>query len=172
MTDIRLVENLTLSEETMDWVLLANGILDEQEELATAIRLALGTDALADVDEVLPDPDSTDRRGWWGDWQAEEIWGGWPIGCKNWLLSRAKISDKMSIEGDTVDRARHYTEQALQKFLDLRIASGIDVTATRTDLEQIVVSVTVYRGHLADITLRFQMLWKDIGEPPQLEYRS
>jgi hypothetical protein len=41
------------------------GTLDDREELATAGRVALGTDARAGELDTLPDPDSTDRRGWW-----------------------------------------------------------------------------------------------------------
>jgi phage gp46-like protein len=66
MTDVRLKEYSSLEGVTMDFLLLDSGRLDEREELATAVRVALGTDAKADDAEVLPDPDSTDRRGWWG----------------------------------------------------------------------------------------------------------
>ena len=163
MTDIRLKEYASLAVVTMDWLLRKTGEIDEREELATAVRLALGTDATAAPNEILPDPDSTDRRGWWGDLEAEEIWGGWPIGCKNWLLTRAKISDAVSEEGATVERARLYTETALQHFIDKRVASRIDVQAARTGLERIEVHTILYRGPLAEIDLRYQMLWE---EPP------
>ena len=115
MTDVRLKEYASLQGVTMDFLLRDSGALDEREELATAARVALGTDRMANVNEVLPDPDSTDRRGWWGDMDAEDIWGGWPIGCKNWLLTRAKITDAPSVEGSTLQRARQYTQDALQR---------------------------------------------------------
>jgi phage gp46-like protein len=76
MTDIRIVEVVNLEVMTMDWLLLPIGVLDTSEELATAVSVALGTNMLADVDEVLPDPDSTDRQGWWGDYQADIGEGG------------------------------------------------------------------------------------------------
>jgi phage gp46-like protein len=110
---------------------VSGGTLDTREELASAVRVALGTDRLVDAEEVLPDPDSTDRRGWWGDMDAEIVWDGWPIGVKNWLLTRAKISDNVSWEGDTVERARTYTQSALQPLIDRRIASQISVSAQR-----------------------------------------
>jgi phage gp46-like protein len=37
------------------------------------VKLALLTDAIADPADILPDPDSNDRRGWWGDLDAETI---------------------------------------------------------------------------------------------------
>src|SRR4249919_3316624 len=89
--DIRLKQNLFFPQYsvTEDWELITPpGMLDDSQALATAMCVALGTNALADPDDILPDPDSTDRQGWWGDMDAETIWNGWPIGCKIWLLRR------------------------------------------------------------------------------------
>ncbi len=162
MTDVRLRETITLDEgPTLDWFIRETNILDEREELASSVRVALGTDALARKDEILPDPDSTDRRGWWGDMDAAEIWGGWPIGTKNWLLTRAKITDAVSSEGSTVGRAERYTLDALQPFVDNKIASSISVSAERTDVQTIEVHATIFRGPESEIDLRFQVLWEE-----------
>jgi phage gp46-like protein len=172
MTDIqiKLLNSFTETKQTavlpgtlMDWLLLPNGTLSEDEELATAVRVALGTDALADTDEILPDPDSTDRRGWWGDLDAEAIWDGWaPIGVKNWLLLRTKISDALSEEGSTVQRAQMYTHEALLPFITRQIASRVDVLAQRVGKERIDVHVTMYRGPTPTIELRFAYLWNQV----------
>jgi phage gp46-like protein len=138
------------------------GLLDETHDLQTAVMVALGTDKLADIKEVLPDPDSTDRRGWWGDMDAEEIWGGWPVGTRAWLLLRAKISDAISLEGATLERARLYTQEALQPFIDHGVASAVTVSAARTELERIEVLATIYRGPLEEIELKYQPMWQDI----------
>lgn len=161
MSDARLKEYSTLEGVTMDFLLLDTGRLDEREELATAARVALGTDRLADAKEILPDLDSTDRRGWWGDFEAEDIWGGWPIGCKNWLLARAKITEAPAMEGSTLGRARQYTIDALQPFVDKRIASQFSVTAARTELQRIEVNAQIYRGPADEIDLRYQLLWQE-----------
>src|SRR5262245_56514416 len=94
MTDIRIANKVELlTEPNADWVFLQPpGVLDEDQELATLVMVALGTDALAGADDALPGLDETDRRGWWGDTDAEEIWDGWPVGSKLWLLQRAKIT--------------------------------------------------------------------------------
>jgi phage gp46-like protein len=162
MTDIRLINVVSLEAMTMDWLLLPTGMLDETEELATAVRVALGTDSLADAEDILPDPDSVDRRGWWGDYQCVEIWSGWPIGCKNWLLTRAKITDAASLEGSAVQRAQVYTTQALQPFVDNKICSEITVTAWRAGLDRIYVKVIMYRGPKTDIALQFQYFWSEM----------
>lgn len=161
MTDVRIRELFTLEGPTMDFFLREDGTLDEREELASAVRLALGTDSLADVNEVLPDPDSTDRRGWWGDIDADTIWGGWPVGCKNWLLTRTKIMEAPSSEGSTLQRAKNYTVQALQPLIDKRIATRIDVQAARTELNRIEVNAIIYRGPKVEIDLRYQLLWEE-----------
>lgn len=161
MTDVRIKQLFTLEGPTMDWFLRDNGDLDDREELVTSVRLALGTDSLSDISEILPDPDSTDRRGWWGDMDAEFIWGGWPIGCKNWLLTRAKITEAPSSEGSTIERAKRYTINALQPLVDKRICSQIIVDAFRTELNRIEVHAIIYRGPLAEIDLRYQILWQE-----------
>src|SRR5215510_12849193 len=70
MPDVRLVQLSEFpyqTEESVDWLLLDNGTLDNTESLATAVIVALGTDRLAEREDILPDPDSTDRRGWLAD---------------------------------------------------------------------------------------------------------
>jgi phage gp46-like protein len=165
MTDIHLRDRVSLAGTFMDWLLLPDGTLSEAEELATAVRVALGTDALAGIEDPIPDLDSEDRRGWWGDLDAD-IWDGWPIGCRNWLLTRAKIADPYSWEGATLVRAKAYTRQALQPFIDRRICSRVDVDAIRSGRDQIEVHVSMYRGPKRLIELRFQSLWAEVtGQP-------
>lgn len=144
-----------------DWLQSPQG-LSEEEELATAVRVALLTDALALESDILPDPDSTDRRGWWADLDAEVIWDGWPIGCKNWLLMRVGITDANSLEGATVMRAEMYTREALRPFVLKRIATAIEVRARRVGRSEIDVWVTMYRGPLQAIQLQFAYLWDQV----------
>jgi phage gp46-like protein len=160
-TDVRLKQTFDPAGVFMDFVLKSDGTLDETEELATAVRVALGTDALVGPEDVLPDPDSTDRRGWWGDMDADLVWDGWPIGCKNWLLTRAKITDVTDSEGDTLERARIYTLEAIKPMIDRRVASRVSVVAERTELERIDVHATIFRGPKFEIDLRYQLLWED-----------
>lgn len=161
MVDIRIREGGNISEQIWDWFIRPDHLLDETEELATSVRVALGTDKMSDQDDILPDPDSTDRHGWWGDMDAQSIWDGWPIGTKNWLLTRSKITESPSEEGDTIERARQYTLEALQPFIDKGVASAVEVDAKRTELERIEVTATIYRGPLPEIDLRFALLWSE-----------
>ena len=164
MTDIRIISKATLRDTVADWWLQKDGTLDERYELANIAKVALMTDRLAAKEEVLPDPDSDDRRGWWGDLDAAEIWSGWAIGTKNWLLTRAKINDIYAWEGDTVARAENYTREALQPLITQKICSRIAVKAERTDVNRINVSVMIYRGPEPPVELRFESLWDGILE--------
>ncbi|WP_051396734.1 phage GP46 family protein [Bradyrhizobium elkanii] len=159
--DIRLVQNNVFPKYsvTVDWSLLPNGTLDDRQALATAVIVALGTDALADKDDILPDPDSTNRCGWWGDLDAELIWKGWPIGSKLWLLRRAKINSAASREGATLVLVEEYIRDAIQPFVDRRICTGFDVWATRVDKQRIDALIRIYRGPEREIELRYAVLW-------------
>jgi phage gp46-like protein len=177
MPDIRLIQNTLFPGQgvvQIDWNLLANGTLDDTQALATAVVVALGTDRLADPGDVLPDPDDTNRRGWWGDADAEEIWDGWPIGTRLWLMRREKIVGSGAQQGATIVRIENYIREAIQPFLDLRIGSRMDVVVTRVDVQRIDALVRIYRGPTLEIDLRYQILWDgiidqsdfaDIGSP-------
>jgi phage gp46-like protein len=164
MPDIRLVQDTRWPRYSVsvDWSLLSDGTLDDTQALASAVIVALGTDRLALPDDILPDPDSTDRAGWWGDLDAAELFDGWPIGTRLWLLKRAKIVGPEDPEGATVARVEEYISEAIQPFVDLRIASAFDVEATRVGVERVDALVVIYRGPKTPVELRFQMLWQEI----------
>ena len=167
MGDVRLVQQTNFpyrTEVSVDWLLLDDGTLDDSQALATAVIVALGTDRLADVNDILPDPDSTDRRGWWGDMEAQPIWDGWPIGCRLWLLKRAKITGAEAFEGSTLARVQQYIHEAIQPFIDRRVASAADITVTRLDTQRIDALIRLYRGPKVAVDLRYQILWNDIIE--------
>jgi phage gp46-like protein len=163
-TDIHIVNKANLAGVWDDWLLNDLGILDETDVLANVVKVALMTDRRADLREILPDPDSSDRRGWWGDLDAEVIWDGWPIGCRNWLLTRAKITPPQSSEGATVVRAEEYTRLALQPLIDKNMCTAIDVFVERVGLDRIDVQVKIYRGPRDEIELQFQDLWASVRE--------
>jgi len=167
MTDIRLVqqgEYPAQTEVSVDWSLLSDGSLDDSEALATAVIVALGTDRLARRTDRLPDPDSTDRRGWWGDLDTELIWNGWPIGTRLWLMRREKITGAGADQGSTLVRVDNYIREAIQPFIDRRIATHMDIKVERVGRERIQALVRLYRGPDLAVDLRYQVLWAGIIE--------
>jgi phage gp46-like protein len=165
MSDVRLVQydDFPLSF-SIDWLLLSDGTLDDTQALATAVIVALGTNRLANPTDILPDPDSTDRMGWWGDLDAQEIWSGWPIGSRLWLLIRSKILGPEAREGATVTLVEQYIREAIQPFIDLKVASRMYVKAVRVGVERIDALVRLYRGPELAVDLRYEVLWNDIIE--------
>ena len=159
--DIRLVQNNLFPKYsvTVDWALLPDGTLDDTQALATAIIVALGTNGLASDYDILPDPDSNDRMGWWGDLDAQLIWNGWPIGSKLWLLRRSSITPAMASQGSTMAAVENYIKAAIQPFVDRKICSSFRVWTTRVNPQRIDALVHIYRGPLPEIELLYAVLW-------------
>jgi phage gp46-like protein len=162
MPDIRYIEIETPAAVTFDWLQLPTGLLDETQQLASAIIIALNSDAAADEGDILPDPRDSNRRGWWGDLDAQKIWSGWPLGSKLWLLRRAKIVDSGAREGATVARVEAYIRAALRPFIDAALCSRVTVDASQTSERQISATITIYRGPKTAIQLQYQALWSEL----------
>jgi phage gp46-like protein len=165
MPDIRLVQRTDFPYRTsvsVDWLLLGDGTLDDTQALASAVIVALGTDRLAEPDDILPDPDSTDRRGWWGDYQADVIWNAPPIGSRLWLLHRSKITGIAAAQGATLTLVQNYISEAIQPFVDQKVCSGFEVIVQRIDKQRIDALIRIFRGPLSDIELRYQILWNEL----------
>jgi len=161
MPDVRLVQSPLWPgyDVQSDWRLLDDGRLDERQALATAVVCALGTDALAERDDILPDPDSSDRGGWWGDLDPD-IWDSWPLGSRLWLLRREAIHDPGYQRGATITRIDRLVREALQPLVDRRIASTFDVRVERVGRERIDAHVIIYRGPTLAVELRYAVLWE------------
>lgn len=161
--DVRLVQNTLFPNYsvTVDWRLLDDGTLDETQALATSIVVALGTNSLASPSDPLPSPDSTDRGGWWGDYQADTIWNAWPIGSKLWLLRRAAIESVASRGGATIAHVIAYIQAAIQPFIDNKIASTFTVNAAQVSSQQINAKIVIYRGPMASLELLYSLLWDE-----------
>lgn len=172
MPDIRIVQVGLTETVTLDWLLTTNALLpsqnglDETQALVTAVIIAFCTDRLAETSDQLPIPGSTDRKGWWGDLDAEEIWNGWPVGSRFWEMVRDKITDSSYSGGSTIARATAFANECLQPFVDAKIISDFDVVVTQTGEQSVATTVTLYRGPLPDISLQFQSLWNELTSPP------
>jgi phage gp46-like protein len=161
--DIRLAQYTDFPTSfAIDWVLRSDGTIDDTRALATAVIVALGTNRLALASDILPEPDSTDRQGWWGDMDAEEIWNGWTIGCRLWLLKRSKIVGTGAYGGATVTLVEQYCREALQPFVDRKIATSFDVKAATVGPERIDARVRVFRDRALAVDLMYQILWDEI----------
>ncbi len=163
MSNIRIAPGQGTEAISLGWLTTDQNTLDSTHDLVSAVLMAIGTDRRANADDELPVDGDADLRGWWGDTDAEEIWGGWPVGSRLWLLSRAKITDENYKYGATVARAKAYLTECLQPFLDRKIATKLEVDVQRYGDTSIAASIVLYRGNKSLVSLQFQDLWDDIS---------
>jgi len=153
MADIRVVWD---AERMLgDWLLVGR-MLDTRMELVTAVAVALFTHRTAEDDDPLPHF-ASDRRGWWGDLDAEELFDGWPIGSRLWLLSREKQTE------ETRARAEEYIREALDPFVEKRICERYDLAVDWFAHERLGAEITFYRGPKESIAVRFETLWNEVA---------
>jgi phage gp46-like protein len=93
---------------------------------------------------------------------ADVIWNGWPIGSRLWLLRRSAINGPEARLGATQTWVMNYIREALQPFIDRKIASRFEILSVRADIQQIDAVIRVYRGPIAAIDLMYQLLWQGI----------
>jgi phage gp46-like protein len=114
----------------------------------------LFSDRRAESDDELPDPKSTDRRGWWGD-NLSELDGD-QIGSRLWLLERSKTTP------DIPRLAEQYASEALQWLIDEGIAIKIDVAAARGGIvgnDRLELKVEIYKKDGNKEVFEFENLW-------------
>ena len=91
------------------------------------------------------------RQGWWGDTYA--VVPGDRIGSRLWLLQREKVT------AETIRRAEAYAKEGLQWLIDDRMASRIDVTASRDAVDRIALNVICYKPNGDRIDAVFTKIW-------------
>lgn len=87
--------------------------LNEQEGMKHAILQSLLNWSKARAND--PIEKDQDHQGWW----ANEFLSG--VGCRDWTLARSKQTN------ETLRRAKHYTEQALDWLIAQGKATAIEV---------------------------------------------
>lgn len=129
-----------------------NGDLESEMGFASAIIISLFTDAKAQSDDVLPDINNNDRRGWWGDLVSPETEGD-RIGSKLWLLERSKT------EPSILFRAKQYVEDSLRWMIEDGLASKIEVETERqgkigADILAIGVNIYLISGTVIAVSFK------------------
>lgn len=98
--------------------------LESDAGLETAVIISLFTDRRARNDDLLPDPNNPDRRGWWGDLASLEVEGD-QIGSRLWLLEREKTVESILV------RAKEYAEESLAWLIEDGVAGKVEVESER-----------------------------------------
>lgn len=108
--------------------------LKTDKGLRTKVIISLFTDSRAHDDDVLPS-DVNDRRGHWADSYGSSV-----KGSRLWLLERAKEIQ------DTLDKAKEYSEEALEWFIDEGIAQSVKVSTEWFAKGKLGIYVTITKG--------------------------
>lgn len=149
--------NITLNENLLD-----GDIIDLAEALApdsgleTEAIISLFTDRRAKNNDVLPDPNSIDKRGWWGD-LVSKVQND-QIGSRQWLLERSKTEQQVLILTES------FVKESLQWMIDDGVAIKIDVDVER--LGDVTLPILAYQAriHKSDgtvIALNFDDKWNN-----------
>ena len=151
--DIRINWNLDFMEGdyTFDSVLQD---LESDEGLETAVIISLFTDRRANEDDILPDPNSLDRRGWWGDLTTS--FEDDQIGSRLWLLEREKTLENVPV------RAKKYAEEALQWLIDDGITKKIEVETERQGIpgnDRLAIAVRIFKPDGTVVRFRYLTQW-------------
>lgn len=152
MQDIGIVWDNDFFEGDVEY---SNGDLTNENGLKTAVLMSLFTDKRVSIEEALPDVNSNDRKGWWGDQAAQN---GDIIGSKIWLLRRSKATL------ENVIKMQSYIKDCLQWMLDDGVAAKIDVAVERIkrlDNSYTLFSlIKIYQSNGSIIEMKFDDLWK------------
>lgn len=147
---------LELSDDQLAADLAFDGNDFESEDgLRNAVFLSLFLDAEAPEEDPLP-AGETDRRGFWAD--AVPVVDGDKTGSRLWLLERSKN------EPGFLPKAQSIATDALQWFVDDKVASSVSVVAAFFDDERgysLVVELT--RPARGIVKFQFDRLW-DVEE--------
>ena len=120
--DIRIVWDADLMEGDFSFDTSIQD-LESDAGLETAVIISLFTDRRAKEDDILPDSNNPDRRGWWGD-LVSDIEND-QIGSRLWLLNRQKTLESVLI------KTKEYAKEALAWLIEDKVVVKIDVTVER-----------------------------------------
>lgn len=132
-----------------DWVVDGkHAVLQNGNDLPSAVLISLFTDRRAHDDDKLVD-ETDNRRGWWGD--AD-------LGSRLWLLERAKETTQ------TLLLARGAALEALQWLLDDAIASKIDVQCFWARRFMLGMKIVITKTDGTLLPLQYDWVWKGLTQ--------
>jgi phage gp46-like protein len=129
--------------------------LEKDSGLETAVIISLFTDRRARDDDVLPDSNNPDRRGWWGDLGSPIVKGD-QIGSRLWLLNREKTLESV------LARAQEYAKEALQWLIDDEVAVKVDVSVERSGSignDRLALLAQIYKKDGNNETFKYELQW-------------
>jgi len=125
------------------------GDLASDDDLETAVLISLFTDRLAHTDDNI---DQSNRRGWWGDTDAD-----YQIGSRLYLIRRTKLTT------ETAKNAKIYATEALQWLIDDGIVSDITVQTQIVFPSRLYLAISYTKpGQITATTQKFGWAWDQV----------
>lgn len=125
--------------------------LARDDGLESAVLVSLFTDRRARAEQLRPEEDKSDLRGWWGDFNPEVA--GDQTGSLLWLLAREKQTP------ETLARAKQYCDQALAWMVQDRAASRVNVAVRYPTRGWMEIAVEVIRPDARRVQYRYDYEW-------------
>lgn len=131
---------------------LFSAINDPLVTLAQIVLVSLFSDRVAGYDDELP-AGQVWRRGWYADTADEKI------GSRLWLEEGAAVTD------DTIDKNRHYAEEALAHLTRDGLATSVEIEMEIVDSPynpaeaMLVAEITARLDERRGVILKFPDLW-------------
>lgn len=133
-----------------DLVLSGQDLLRD-DGLESAVLLSLFTDLRARPEQLLPEDDKSDLRGYWGD--VVPAAAGDKTGSLLWLLRREKQT------AETLARAKQYCEQALAWLIEDKVASVVTVATQYIGAGMMRIDTAITRPGGNKVQYRYDFEW-------------
>lgn len=125
--------------------------LERDDGLETAVIISLFTDRRASAEQIPPEYEQDDLRGYWGDITNASATD--QTGSLLWLLSREKELPQ------TLSRAEQYCRDALSWMIDDLVAARIEVAASYSSRGVMLLLIDIYRPTGQSVRYRYSYEW-------------
>jgi phage gp46-like protein len=125
--------------------------LQRDDGLETAVIISLFTDRRASAEQIPPEYEQDDLRGYWGDIINASATD--QTGSLLWLLAREKQVPQ------TLSRAEQYCRDALAWMIDDVVATRIEVVASYFSRGVMLLGTDIYRPDGSVVRYRYNFEW-------------
>lgn len=125
--------------------------LERDDGLETAVIISLFTDRRASAEQIPPEYEQDDLRGYWGD--LTNVSATDQTGSLLWLLAREKELPQ------TLSRAEQYCRGALAWMIDDRVATTIEVAASYHSRGVMLLVIDISRPTGPAVRYRYNYEW-------------
>ena len=125
--------------------------LERDDGLETAVIISLFTDRRANAEQIPPEYEQDDLRGYWGD--LTNVSATDQTGSLLWLLDREKELPQ------TLSRAEQYCRDALAWMIDDVVATTIEVAASYHSRGVMLLVIDIYRPTGPAVRYRYNYEW-------------